>query len=89
MASLGFAVGVRGLSSSNFGDCGDDFSRQSAAADLVVPGGVVGDQPEERRPRHGLTAGAGLEELQDGLEPAAQAAPRHGTPRSGPTERAC
>jgi len=71
MASLGFAMGVRGLSSSNFGDSGDDFSRQSAAADIVVPGGVVGDQPEERRQRHGLTAGAGLEELQDGLDLAA------------------
>ncbi len=89
MASLGFAMGVRGLSSSNFGDCGDDFSRQSPAADLVVPGGVVGDQPKERRQRHGFTARAGLEELQDGLDPAAQAAPGHGTARPGPTERAC
>ena len=38
----------------------------------------MGDQPEERRQRHGVAAGAGLEELQDGLDLAAQAAPRHG-----------
>jgi len=43
LASFRFAVGVRGLSSSGFGDCGNGFSRQPIAADLVVPSGVVGD----------------------------------------------
>ena len=67
MAGLGFAVGMRGLSSPSFSDLGNDFSGQPTASDSMVSGGVVGDQPEERRQRHGFTARAGLEELQDGL----------------------
>ena len=71
MAGLGFAVGMHGLSSPGFSDLGNDFSGQPTASDSMVSGGVVGHQPEERRQRHGLTAGAGLEELQDGLDFAA------------------
>jgi len=61
---------VRGLPSSGFGDRGNDFSGQPASIDLVVPGGVVGDQSEERSQLHGLAAGVGPEELQDGLDDA-------------------
>ena len=68
MAGLGFALGMRGLPSPGFSDLGNDFSGQPAASDSLVSGRVVGDQPEERRQRHGLTARAGLEELQDGLD---------------------
>ena len=68
MAGLGFAVGMRGLSSPSFSNLRNDFSGQPTATDSMVSSGVVGDQPEERRQRHGLTAGAGLEELQDGLD---------------------
>ena len=68
MAGLGFAVGMRGLSSPGFSDLGNDFSGQPTASDSMVSGGVVGDQPEERRQRHGFTARAGLEELQDSLD---------------------
>ena len=71
MAGLGFAVGMRGLPSPGFSDLGNDFSGQPIAYDSMVSGGVVGDQPKERRQRHGLTARAGLEELQDGLDLAA------------------
>ena len=71
MAGVGTAVGVRWVPSPDFGDCGNDLSGQSPAIDLVVPGGVVGDQPEERSQRHGLAARVGVEELQDGLDDAA------------------
>jgi len=72
MAGLGFAVRMRGLSSSGFSsDLGNDFSGQPTASDSMVSGSVVGDQPEERCQRHGLAARAGLEELQDGLDVAA------------------
>jgi len=71
VASFGTAVGMHGVPSPDFGDCGNDLSGQPPAIDLVVPGGVVGDQPEERSQRHGLAACVGLEELQDGLDDAA------------------
>ena len=70
MASVGVAVGVRGVPSPDFGDCGNDLSGQPAVVDLMVPGGVVGDQPEERSQRHGLATRVGVEELQDGLDDA-------------------
>ena len=63
MASVGAAVGVRGMPSPDFGDCGNDLSGQPPAIDPVVPGGMVGDQPEEWSQRHGLAACVGLEEL--------------------------
>ena len=71
MAGVGSVVGVRSLSSPDFGDCGNDLSGQPSALDLVVSGGVVGDQSEERSQRHGFAARTGLEELQDGLDDAA------------------
>ena len=54
-----------------FGDCWDGISGQPPAIDSVVPGGVVGDQPEERSKRDGPAAPAGLEKLQDSLDYAA------------------
>ena len=71
MAGVGAAVGVLWVPSPDFGDCGNDLSGQPPAIDPVVPGGMVGDQPEERSQRHGLGARVGLEELQDGLDDAA------------------
>ena len=71
MAGVGAAVGMRGVSSPGFGDCGNDLSGQPPAIDPMVPGGVVGDQPEERSQRYGFAARVGLEELQDGLDDAA------------------
>src|SRR5260370_13272162 len=63
MAGLGLAMGMRGLPSPGFSDFGNDLSGQPIAFDFMVSGGVVGDQPEERRQRHGLTACAALEAL--------------------------
>jgi hypothetical protein len=71
MAGLGFAVGTHGLPSPGFSDLGNDFSGQPTAYDSMVSGGVVGDQSKEPRQRHGLTARAGLEELQGSLDLAA------------------
>ena len=71
MAGVGATLGVRGVPSPDFGDSGNDLSRQSPAVDPVVPGGVVGDQPEERSQRHGSAARVGLEDLQNGLDDAA------------------
>lgn len=71
VAGVGAAVGVLWVPSPDFGDCGNDLSGQPPAIDPVVPGGMVGDQPEERSQRHGLAARVGLEELQDGLDDAA------------------
>ena len=71
MAGLRCVVGMCGLPSSGFSDLGNDFPGQPTASDSMVSGGVVGDEPEERCQRHGLTARAGLEELQDGLDLAA------------------
>ena len=71
VAGVGSAVGVRGVSSPDFGDCGNDLSGQPPAYDPVVSSSVVGDQPEERSQRHGLAACVGLEELQDSLDYAA------------------
>ena len=71
MAGVGAAVGMRGVPSPDFGDCGNDLSGQPPAIDLVVPGCVVGDQPEERSQRHGLATRVGPEKLQDGLDDAA------------------
>jgi len=68
MASVGATVGMRRLRTAVVCHGRNDLSRQPLAADLVVPCGVVGDQPEERRQCHGLAARAGLEELQDSLD---------------------
>ena len=64
-------MGVRGVSSPDFGDCWDGLSGQPPVIDSVVPGGVVGDQPEERSKRDGLATRPGLEKLQDSLDYAA------------------
>ena len=61
-------MGVRRLPPPDFGDSGNGFSGQPPASDSLVSGSVVGDQPEERSQRHGLAAGAGVKELQDGLD---------------------
>ena len=70
VAGVGCSVGVRGVSSPSFGDCGDDLSRQPCAIDPLVSGSVVGNQPEERSQRNRLAARVGFEELQDGLDDA-------------------
>jgi hypothetical protein len=66
VVSVGAAVEVHGAPSRDFGGCGSDLSGQPSAIDPVVPGGLVGDQPEERSQRHGRAARVGVEELQDG-----------------------
>ena len=71
VASVGSAVGVRGVPSPEFGDSGNDLSGQPPSADLVVSSGMVGDQPEKWGKRHGLAARAWLEELQNGVDHAA------------------
>ena len=62
---------MRWLRLPGFCDCRDRVSGQPPAVDPVVPGGGVGDEPEEWGERHGVAACAGLEELQDGLDHAA------------------
>lgn len=51
----------------DFGDRRDDFSRYADPFAGVVPGLVVGDDPEERRQRIGSAARARAEEIRDGL----------------------
>src|ERR1039458_2888345 len=46
-----------------FGDGRDDLSGHPQAPDTLVPGRLVGYQPEERCQRHGPPTGAGAEEL--------------------------
>lgn len=57
-----------GLQLSKFGDGRDDLSGYPQTPDTLVPGGVVGHQPEERCERLGPPTGARAEELQDGLD---------------------
>lgn len=52
-----------------FRDRGNDPSGQPPVLDVVVPGSLVGDQPEEWSERRGFAACAGGEELQDGWTP--------------------
>ena len=54
------------------------FQDRRVPAGLLVPSGVLGDQPEERGQHHGVAARAGLEELQGSLGLAAQTPWRHG-----------
>ncbi len=65
-----------------------NLSGQPPGADFVVSGGVVDDQPEERRRRDGMAADSGFEKLQDSLDDAAQVSLRHGASRAGSVDRA-
>ena len=51
---------MRPLRLPGFRDRGNDLSGQPAVLDVVVPGSLVGDQPEEWSERHGIAACAGV-----------------------------
>ena len=71
LANIRRSAAMFGLQLPKFGDGRDDLSGYPQAPDALVPGGLVGHQPEERCERHGPSTGAGTEELQDGLDVAA------------------
>jgi hypothetical protein len=54
---------MRWLWASDFGHCGDDFSRYAQAAAVMVYGDLVGDDAENRGKRHGAAAGFGAWKL--------------------------
>src|ERR1035438_5659336 len=66
------SVGVWRVWLSDFGDRRNDFSRYADPFAGVVPGHVVGDDPEERRQCIGSAARARAEEIRDRLDVAAQ-----------------
>ena len=59
---------MRGVWTPNVGDRRDHLSGYAYAAVDVVPGHVVGHQPEDGRERHGVAARAGAGELRDRLD---------------------
>ena len=71
MAGTRDVIGVCGLPMPDIGDGGDDFSGHADAFGALVPGDVVGDDSEERGKCTGPAAGAGPEELRDGVDVAA------------------
>lgn len=71
-------VGMRRLWAPDFGDGRNDIPRHTHAAACVVSDHVVGDHAEKWRQRVGIAASAGLEELRDGMDVAAQTAPCDG-----------
>jgi hypothetical protein len=74
---------VLGLQLSEFCDGRDDLSGHAQTPDPLVPGDVGPHQPKERGQRYRAPAGAGLGQLQDGLDLAAQIAACHGATRPG------
>ena len=77
------ALDVHGLWAPGVGDGGHDLRGHAYPADALVPGDLVGGQPEERRQRLGLAARPRFGQLPHGLDVAAQAPPRDGAPGSG------
>ena len=72
------ALDVHGLWAPGVGDGGHDLRGHAYPADALVPGDLVGGQPEERRQRLGLAARPRFGQLPHGLDVAAQAPPRDG-----------
>ena len=68
MAGARDAAGVRWLWVSDLGHSGDDIPGYPDPFSGLVPGDVVGQHSEERCQRPGTPAGAGFEEVRDGLE---------------------
>jgi transposase-like protein len=81
LADPGRAPAVRVLWTADVGHSGNHFPRYAYAPDDVVPRDVVGDQPTDRRQRHRSATGAGIGQLRNGVDLAAQAAPRDGATR--------
>ena len=73
-------VPVRRMWTADLRDRRDHFSGHAHAIDDVVSRDVVGDQPEDRRERAAIAAGAGPRELRDRLDVAAQVAAGHVRP---------
>src|SRR5436309_320983 len=80
LAEIRRSPAMFGLRLPKLGDGRDDLSGYSQAPDTLVPGGLVGYQPEEWCQRPGPPTSAGAEELQDRLDVAAQIATRDGAP---------
>jgi hypothetical protein len=71
LAEVRSPSGVLGLRLSRFGDGWDGLPGYAQALDALVPGGLVGHQPEERCECHGPATGARAEELQNRMDVAA------------------
>ena len=76
------SAALRRLRLPGLGDGGHHFPGQPQALDVVVPGGLVGDNAKRRGQRAGVAAGLGFGQLCNRLDLAAQVPLRHGAPRS-------
>jgi len=81
-------VNVRPMWPPDLGDSRDDLPGYAQAIDGLVSCDVLGNDPEERRQRTGLAAGARTQELPDRLDLAAQVASRDGPAGTGAAEGA-
>jgi len=72
------SVPVRSMQKANLGDGRNRLSGPSQAADHVVPGHMVLDEPEERRLRIGYPADPGAGKLPDGVAVVAQTEKSYG-----------
>lgn len=64
----GFLLQCSGCDYQSSVTAGTIFQDTPQAPDTLVPGRLVGDQPEERCERHGPPTGPGVEELQNGMD---------------------
>ena len=71
-----------GLWLPNFSDSRHDLPGHTDSLAGLVPRDVVGDDPEERRPRLGVAASVGTEELRDCLNPTEKRDPGPGLPEA-------
>lgn len=69
---------VCALRAADLGDYRHAVPSVQAAVAVVISGHVVGDRPETRSQCAGIAAAPGIGQLPNGLDLAAQAAPRHG-----------
>ena len=81
------SVDVQRVPVPSVGYGGHDIRAIAFAADHLVSGDLVGEQPEERRECSGTATRAGLGELQDGMGHAAQVASGDGAARAGSAGR--
>ncbi len=72
----------------NVGNGGDHLPRHAETIGGLVSGHVLVGQPEERGQCPGVAEGAGIGQLQDGLDMAAQVAASDGATGPGSAERA-
>ena len=72
LASVSRAICLSFVPTPDFSDRWHDFRKHTQAADVVVPGHLVRDEPEERRKCHQLAADTGVPQLSNRVDMAAQ-----------------